>query len=74
MALEKNFVSEIDTFISDILKKKPELVEEQKKLRHTWWDRGFQDQTDHKALLEGEISKPGYAYFDYSNEIKHAKK
>ena len=70
MALEKNYVSETDNFIKDLLKKKPELKEKQKALRSTWWDRGFIDPEEQKEFAESAAAKTAYAYFDYSHEKK----
>jgi len=70
MAKDTTYVSEIDSFITNLLKQRPEIVEKQKNLRNTWWDKGFIDQAEQKTYAQSETPKHGYAYFDYSNEIE----
>lgn len=70
MALEKMYVSETDEFIKSILKQKPELKEKQKQLRNTWWDKGFIDQSEQESYKDSSAPKHGYAYFDYSDQVK----
>jgi hypothetical protein len=70
MALDRNFVSETDTFISDLLKKRPEIKTKQHQLRNTWWDRDFVDNAEQESYKKSAAPKHGYAYFDYSHEAK----
>ena len=70
MAKDTNYVSEIDKFVANLLQERPDLIDKQKVLRNTWWDRGFIDQAEQKSFDDSATPKHGYAYFDYSNEVK----
>ena len=70
MALEKNFVSDVDKFISNLLHKKPQIKAKQKELRSTWWDKEFVDNEEQQTYKESALPKHGYAYFDYSSDKK----
>ncbi len=68
MAKNTNYVSELDQFINQLFKKNPELIEKQKQLRSTWWDREAIDQAEQELYLQNSAPRHGYAYFDYSTE------
>ncbi len=70
MAKDTTYVSDIDQFITKFLQEKPELIDKQKTLRNTWWDRGFIDQEEQESYSQSEVSKPGYVYFDYPHNAK----
>lgn len=70
MAKETKYVSDTDKFIANLLQERPDLINKQKDLRSTWWDRGFIDQAEQQNYAESEAPKHGYAYFDYSNNVK----
>lgn len=70
MALEKNFVSDVDTFINNLLQKKPQIKANQQRLRSTWWDKDFIDNEEQQTYKDSSTPKHGYAYFDYSNDTK----
>jgi dTDP-glucose pyrophosphorylase len=59
------YESEITKFIRELLERKPELREEQKKARALWWDK----QLDLDALersRESSVPREGYVYYDNS--------
>lgn len=70
MAINRRYVSEADEFIAGLLKQKPELKQKQKELRSTWWDKDFVDLGEQKTYSESSAPKHGYAYFDYSADVK----
>jgi hypothetical protein len=70
MATNKKYVSEIDNFISNFINQNPEIKNKQKTLRQTWWDQDFIDQDEVKAYKNSAAPRPGYSYFEYSNNGK----
>ena len=70
MSLNRRFVSEVDTFINNLLQKKPQIKETQKRLRSTWWDKDFIDNEEQQIYKDSSTPKHGYAYFDYSSDAK----
>jgi hypothetical protein len=56
------YVSEATQFISDLLAKNPQIVEQQAKNRATWWDKP-QDLETQKEHDESAVRQPGYVYF-----------
>lgn len=60
-AMNRNYESEITLFMRDLLAKKPQIVEEQKKGRAMWWDK----KADPDALRrdnESEVKQQAYVY------------
>ena len=56
------YESDITQFIRELLDKNPQLKEEQKQNRATWWDKK-QDLQELKQQVESEAPKQAYAYF-----------
>ena len=56
------YESDITRFIRDMKAKNPQIVEQQKKNRATWWDRP-QDLEIRKERSESAVPQPPYAYF-----------
>lgn len=56
------YVSEITRFMRDLLAKNPQLVEQQKENRATWWDKP-QDLETAEERAESAVPQPGYVYF-----------
>jgi hypothetical protein len=56
------YESEATRFIRDLLAKNPQIVEQQKKNRATWWDKP-QDLATQKEHDESAVRQPGYVYF-----------
>lgn len=56
------YESDVTKFIRDLLDKNPELREEQKQNRATWWDKKL-DLEQIKRNDEAEAPKQPYAYF-----------
>ena len=56
------YESEITRFIRDFLAKNPQVVEQQKKNRATWWDKP-QDLEVTRERAEADVPAPSYVYF-----------
>jgi uncharacterized protein DUF3460 len=56
------YQSEATQFIREFLAKNPQVVEQQKKNRATWWDKP-QDLATWKERSEATVPQPGYVYF-----------
>ena len=66
MKIDK-YESETTTFIRDLLNRKPELKEEQKKARAMWWDKTL-DLKELKRRREAEVERTSYVYYDTAAE------
>ena len=56
------YESEATKFIREVLEKNPQIVEQQKKNRATWWDKP-QDLETSKERSEAAVPTPPYVYF-----------
>ena len=56
------YVSETTKFLDELLDKNPQLVEQQKRNRLTWWDRP-QDLETWRDHEQSEVAQPAYVYF-----------
>jgi len=56
------YESETTRFIRELLAKNPQIVEQQKKNRATWWDRP-QDMETWRERAASTVPQPGYANF-----------
>ena len=56
------YESETTRFLRDLLEKNPQLEEEQKRNRLTWWDRP-QDLETWRDRSQSTVPQPGYVYF-----------
>jgi hypothetical protein len=56
------YQSETTKFLRDLLEKNPQLEEEQKRNRLTWWDRP-QDLETWRERSQSTVPQPGYVYF-----------
>jgi hypothetical protein len=55
------YESDITRMIRDLLKKNPEIVEEQKKGRAMWWDKKNDPDTQRRAR-ESRVNQQAYVY------------
>jgi hypothetical protein len=60
--------SEITQFIDNLREKNPQIVEQQKKIRATWWDRpqDFQGSRERSAAV---VPAPSYVYFPLPERV-----
>ena len=56
------YESEATRFIRDFLAKNPQVVEQQKKNRATWWDKP-QDLETLQERAQSNVPQPPYVYF-----------
>lgn len=56
------YESEITRFMRDFLGKNPQVIEQQKKNRATWWDRP-QDLENWKERQAAAVRQSSYVYF-----------
>jgi hypothetical protein len=56
------YESDITRFIRDLREKNPQIVEQQKKNRATWWDRP-QDLQTNRERSAATVPQPAYVYF-----------
>lgn len=56
------YESDLTRFIRELLAKNPQIVEQQKKNRATWWDKP-QDLETQKERADSDVPQPSYVYF-----------
>jgi len=56
------YVSETTKFLQELLAKNPQLEEQQRRNRLTWWDKP-QDLETSRDRAESNVPQPGYVYF-----------
>ena len=66
MKIDK-YESDTTKFIRELLQKKPEIKEDQKKARAMWWDKTL-DLKELKRQSEAEVERTSYVYYDTANE------
>jgi len=59
--LRKNYESEHTLFIRELLQKKPQLVEEQRKGRALWWDKVL-DRDEQQRFRSARVAQQPYVY------------
>lgn len=64
------YESELTRFMREFLQKNPQVVEQQKKNRRTWWDRP-QDFDTWKERKEANVPQPSYVYFPLPRAETH---
>ncbi len=61
MAKDRNYVSDFTQFINGFLDQNPEVKEQQKANRGTWWDREI-DRDLYKRFEESRVKQKPYVY------------
>ena len=56
------YESELTQFLRDLREKNPQIYEQQKKNRTTWWDKP-QDLQTNRERAAAAVPQPGYVYF-----------
>ena len=62
------YESEATRFIREFLAKNPQVVEQQKKNRATWWDKPQDLETQHEHA-ESDVPQQGYVYFPLPGRV-----
>ena len=63
------YESDITRFIRDLREKNPQIVEQQRKNRATWWDRP-QDLQTWRERSAATVPQPGYVYFPLPKRVE----
>jgi hypothetical protein len=58
----RHYVSEHTTFIRDLLARKPEIVDEQKRGRAIWWDKTPRELAEDRKMDRDRVPQPPYVY------------
>ncbi len=58
----RHYVSEHTTFIRELLERKPEIVDDQKRGRAIWWDKTARELDERKVMDQGKVPQPPYVY------------
>lgn len=61
LAMNRNYESEITRFMRELLEKKPQIVEEQKKGRALWWDKTADPDAERRDS-ESKVNQQAYVY------------
>ena len=62
MLPSRHYVSDHTRFIRELLEKKPELAQEQRKGRAIWWDKEPRDLALGREMDAGRVPQPAYVY------------
>lgn len=65
MTKNTTYVSEITEFIREFLKKNPQSIQNQKKLRDTWWNKSYAEVAEEDKLANTDLKTDSYPYFTY---------
>jgi hypothetical protein len=60
----RHYVSDHTEFIRDLLAKKPQIAEEQKRGRAIWWDKSPDALALRRKMDEGRVAQSAYVYQD----------
>jgi len=58
----RHYISEHTTFIRDLLARKPEIVDEQKRGRAIWWDKTPRELAEVERMDRDRVAQPPYVY------------
>lgn len=66
------YESDTTIFIRELLEKRPEIKQEQKKARAMWWDKTL-DIKELKHKRESEVERTSYVYYDTATQPEQKK-
>jgi hypothetical protein len=58
----RHYVSEHTNFIRDLLARKPEIVDDQKRGRAIWWDKTPRELAEGRRMDQDRVPQPPYVY------------
>ena len=58
----RHYISEHTTFIRELLARKPEIVDEQKRGRAIWWDKTPRELAEVTRMDRDRVAQPPYVY------------
>ncbi len=59
----RNYVSDHTKFIQEVLERKPQLADEQRKGRALWWDKSPRELAERSRMDQGRVPQSAYVYF-----------
>jgi len=62
MKKQIDYVSEATSFVRDLLRERPHLIEEQRKARARWWDKQPDAPAEAQKVAEALVKQQGYVY------------
>jgi len=62
MLPSRNYVSSHTTFMRDLLQRRPEIVEDQRKGRAIWWDKTPRELDQRRSMDKGSVPQKPYVY------------
>jgi hypothetical protein len=65
------YQSELTQFLRELREKNPQIYEQQKKNRMTWWDKP-QDLQVQRERSASAVAQPGYVYFPLPSKPEKA--
>ena len=66
--IKAGYESEVTRMVREMLEKKPQILDEQRRGRAMWWDKK-QDPDTQRRDKESRLKQPGYAYHTYDNPV-----
>ena len=66
--IKAGYESEVTRMVREMLEKKPQILDEQRRGRAMWWDKK-QDPDTQRRDKESRLKQPGYAYQTYDNPV-----
>jgi hypothetical protein len=58
----RHYVSEHTAFIRELLERRPEIVDDQRRGRAIWWDKAPRELAEGKVMDQGKVPQPPYVY------------
>jgi hypothetical protein len=58
----RHYESDHTKFMRELMQKKPQLEDEQRKARSLWWDKDPQDLAAGRTMAEGRVAQKPYVY------------
>lgn len=68
MVKNTNYISENTKFLQNLFEKKPQLKQQQEKLRNTWWNKSPQEVEEQNELRKNQLTVDGYQYYSYNEK------
>ena len=66
--IKAGYESEVTRMVREMLEKKPQILDEQRRGRAMWWDKK-QDPDTQRRDKESRLKQPGYVYQTYDNPV-----
>ena len=60
----RSYVSDHTKFFREVLDRKPQLADEQRKGRAMWWDKSPRELAERRRMDQGGVAQTAYVYFN----------